>query len=333
MLKSLQVTCDWQSNAIWLFYMHSTNHRTGIWDIDMSDNQVKVLLVEDNQEYVWMLRLILEKTKSTSFEITHVEQLQEALRQADEYIFDIILLDLTLPDSQGYNTFCEMYSQAPHIPIVVMTALDDKALALRAVREGAQDYLVKGDVDVNQLVRAIQFALERHQTLENLRRLSLVDELTGILNRRGFLSLAVQHINIAQRAKRELILFFADLDGLKQINDQFGHNEGDNALKRTASILKQTLRSSDLIARMGGDEFTILAIDAPQHNADTILTRLRYNLQKINDTNTQYQLSLSIGVAQFDPQNNSIDINKMLARADKALYEEKRNRNRIPVDL
>jgi diguanylate cyclase (GGDEF)-like protein len=298
----------------------------------MSDNQVKVLLVEDNQEYAWMLRLILEKTESISFEIAHVEQLQEAFHQVDKQEFDIILLDLTLPDSRGYNTFCEMYSQAPYIPIVVMTALDDKSLALRAVREGAQDYLVKGDVDASQLVRAIQFALERHQTLENLRRLSLVDELTGILNRRGFLSLAVQHIKIAQRAKRELIMFFADLDGLKQINDKFGHNEGDNALKRTASILKNTLRSSDLVARMGGDEFTILAIDAPQHNADTILARLQYNLQKSNDTNSRYHLSISIGVAQFDLQNNSIDINQMLAQADRALYEEKRNRRRITVD-
>ncbi len=298
----------------------------------MSNDQVKVLLVEDNQEYAWMLQLILTKTNSASFEITHVEQLKEALFHASESPFDIILLDLTLPDSRGYSTFSEMYSQAPHVPIVVMTALDDKALALRAVREGAQDYLVKGDMDANQLVRAMQFALERHQTLEYLRQLSLIDELTGLLNRRGFLSLAIQHIKIAQRADRELSLFYADLDGLKKINDQFGHNEGDKVLKRVAAILKNTLRSSDLVARMGGDEFTILAIDAPQHNADTILSRLRYNIEKSNTKNPQYCLSLSIGVAQFNPQDNSININKMLAQADKALYQEKRKKSRIAID-
>lgn len=295
----------------------------------MDAEHVKVLLVEDNPDYAWMLQTILSRSNLGKFEVQHVENLDTAQQLTCSCDFDIILLDLTLPDSKGFNTFDAMYTLAPHIPIVVMTAINDKALALRAVREGAQDYLEKGEMEANQLIRAMLFALERHRSQENMRRMSLVDELTGLLNRRGFHSLALQHIKIAQRAERELILFFADLDGLKQINDNFGHTEGDSALKTVASIMKSTLRSSDLIARFGGDEFTILAIDAPQHNAETILARLNYKLEKSNLNNQQYQLALSIGVAKFDPQNGANDIDKMLVQADQALYEEKRKKNRI----
>ena len=295
----------------------------------MDAEHVKVLLVEDNPDYALMLQTILSRSNSDEFEVQHVENLDSGQQLACSCDFDIILLDLTLPDSKGFRTFDAIYSLAPHIPIVVMTAINDKALALRAVREGAQDYLEKGDLEANQLIRAMQFAIERHRSLENMRRMSLVDELTGLLNRRGFHSLALQHIKIAQRSDRELILFFADLDGLKKINDNFGHTEGDSALKTVASIMKSTLRSSDLIARFGGDEFTILAIDAPQHNIETILARLRYQLEKSNQNNQRYQLALSIGVAKFDPQNGAQDIDKMLLHADRALYDEKRKKNRI----
>ena len=290
----------------------------------MSMDLVKVLLVEDNRDYAWMLRLVLAETNSNNFQLTHVEQLNDALTHLGDSKFDVILLDLSLPDSKGYETFNKAYNLAPDVPIVVMTAIDDKQLALRAVREGAQDYLVKGDTDVTQLVRSIQYAVERHRTLTELKRLSLVDDLTGLLNRRGFLSMASQHMKIAERADRELLLFFADLDGLKQINDTFGHQEGDQALLDIASILKETFRSSDLIARLGGDEFTILAIDAPKNNAEIILTRLKENLTKQNTGDSRYQLSLSVGMARFDPQN-AIDLDRLLAQADKALYDQKRS--------
>lgn len=290
----------------------------------MSMDLVKVLLVEDNRDYAWMLRLVLAETNSNNFQLTHVEQLDDALTHLSDTKFDVILLDLSLPDSNGYETFNKAYNLAPDVPIVVMTAIDDKQLALRAVREGAQDYLVKGDTDVTQLVRSIQYAVERHRTLTELKRLSLVDDLTGLLNRRGFLSMASQHMKIAERANRELLLFFADLDGLKQINDTFGHQEGDQALLDITTILRETFRSSDLIARLGGDEFTILAIDAPKNNADIILARLKENLDRQNTKEALYPLSLSVGMARFDPQN-AIDLDRLLAQADKALYEQKRD--------
>lgn len=296
----------------------------------MSNTLIKVLLVEDNRDYAWMLRLVLDEMNSREFSLVHVEQLKDALQCLSEGQFDVILLDLSLPDSQGFNTFDKVYEIAADIPIVVTTAIDDKELAIKAVREGAQDYLVKGNTDINQLIRSIRYAVERHRTLTDLRRLSLVDDLTGLLNRRGFFSMADQHMKIAERSNRELLLFFADLDGLKQINDLHGHQLGDQALRETASILKETFRSSDLIARLGGDEFTVLAIDAPKHNAETIIHRLERNVNHFNANNPQFQLSLSIGVARFDPQN-SFDLDLLLAQADKALYRQKGNNHQNQV--
>jgi diguanylate cyclase (GGDEF)-like protein len=289
----------------------------------MTDDTVKILLVEDNDDYAWMLRLVFQELNSGRFEISRVEQLSYALFELGRGRYDVILLDLTLPDSSGFETFSQAYAAAPDTPIVVMTANDDKDLALRAVREGAQDFLVKGDMDISQLVRSIEYAVERHRVLTGLRRMSLLDDLTGLLNRRGFIALADQHRKIAARANRDLLLFFADLDGLKQINDAFGHPEGDAALQTVASVLKDTFRSSDLIARLGGDEFTILAIDAPDRNARNILARLQNRLDEINAKNSRYRLNISVGMGRFDPQKHE-DIEKMMAQADRALYEQKR---------
>jgi diguanylate cyclase (GGDEF)-like protein len=295
-------------------------------ELSVSNETIEVLLVEDNREYAAMLRYVFTELNPNQFELQHVTTLHDGLKKLALQTFDAILLDLSLPDSLGLNTFNEIYTHASTIPIVVMTALDDKDMALRAVRDGAQDYLVKGELDVNQLVRSLQYAVERNRTLSSLKQLSLIDELTGALNRRGFTSLARQHLKIAQRAGRELLLFFADVDGLKQINDHNGHQAGDQALRAITDILKDTFRSSDLIARLGGDEFTVMAINAPKENAETILARLQENVQAQNERNQPYQLSLSVGVARYDPQVDSTELDELLARADKDLYANKESK-------
>ena len=123
-----------------------------------------------------------------------------------------------------------------------------------------------------------------------------------------------------------MLLFYIDLDGLKLINDQFGHHEGDQALRNIAVILEETFRSSDLIARLGGDEFTVLAIDAVQESAENILLRLGDNLFTANLKNPSYQLSLSTGFARFDA-NNAPELENMLIEADNALYRYRRDKN------
>jgi len=292
----------------------------------MSKEPVKVLLVEDNSDYAWMLRLVLTQVYPEQFELDQAENLQLAFQHLSAKPYDVLLLDLSLPDSQGYDTFLQTRQAVPDLPIVVMTAVDEKRAGRRAARDGAHDFLVKGDMDVVQLVRSIQYAVERQRTVADLKRISLVDDHTGLLNRSGFLSLAEQHIKIARRAGRSLLLFYADLDNLKQVNDRHGLPAGDHALQVIADLLRRTFRSSDLVARFGGDEFTVLAIDAPPGSAGIMLNRLQERISQHNTQNATYQISLSVGTAQLDSED-SIDIHALLAKAEKSLHAAKRNPN------
>ncbi|UCE01010.1 MAG: diguanylate cyclase [Chloroflexota bacterium] len=292
----------------------------------ITSRPIKVLVVEENQpEYAPWVQIVSSGVNSDQFESERVATLSKALALLEKKPFDVILLDLALPDSVGVGTFSQISMRVPEVPIVVTSALENKDHAFNVLREGAQDYLIKGEVDVKLLRRTLLFAIERNRSRVLLQQMSFNDELTGLLNRRGFLSMAQQQLKIAQRENWELVLLFADLDSLKNINDSFGHPEGDQALKSIAAVLKKTFRTSDLIARLGGDEFVILALNAPAAGVHTMTARLQSNLDRLNLQNRYYQLSLSIGIAQFDP-NRITSLESMIMEADKALYENKRKK-------
>jgi diguanylate cyclase (GGDEF)-like protein len=174
------------------------------------------------------------------------------------------------------------------------------------------------------LARTAHQALKQHVIQEELRNQALTDELTGLHNRRGFFALAEQHLKFARRNREHALLFFADINGLKQINDRFGHSEGDAAIERMARVLERTFRDSDVAARLGGDEFAILANEANPNSREDILGRLKENLQSEGLRDPRYPLSLSVGVARFDPQN-PMTVDGILNLADRAMYEAKRS--------
>jgi diguanylate cyclase (GGDEF)-like protein len=188
------------------------------------------------------------------------------------------------------------------------------------------------DTSDRSRVKAEQFKLylELKKANEALRTLVLIDDLTGLYNRRGFLTFAEQHLKLARRIKRELLLVFLDLDGLKQINDTFGHPEGDRALVKTAQILKATFhRDLDIIARLGGDEFVVLTMDSFLESAEIIYTRLEGHLRKTSaQTNCSYQLSFCLGMTRFNPKG-SMTLSDMMAEADEDLYKNKRARTTL----
>lgn len=165
---------------------------------------------------------------------------------------------------------------------------------------------------------------ERRRQEEALRALSLIDELTGLYNRRGFLTLAQQQLKLARRGHRELVLLFIDMDDFKEINDTFGHNEGDMALRRASEVLKHTFRDSDIIARLGGDEFVVLATDTGKTGSEIIIQRMRRELLERNERDGYpYRLSFSVGAARFDPEAPP-SIEELMAAADAMLYENKK---------
>src|SRR5271156_263505 len=165
----------------------------------------------------------------------------------------------------------------------------------------------------------------RHVIVEReLRYLALTDDLTCLFNRRGFFAAATQQLKMAQRNSQAVLLLFCDVDGLKKINDTFGHHEGDLALIRTADALEQSFRGSDILCRLGGDEFVVLAPETSRQTREIILRRLESNLKKSAATEPRYHLSLSVGVARFDPKR-AISLGELMVEADKAMYEKKRS--------
>jgi sigma-B regulation protein RsbU (phosphoserine phosphatase) len=129
----------------------------------MGENPIRILLVEDNPDDATLLQITLNEGPRGQFELLHVERLEAALKQLREQTFDLVLLDLTLPDSRGLETFRRLHAQSPETPVVALTGLDDETLAITAAKEGAQDYLVKGQFNRNLLVRAMRYAVERQR--------------------------------------------------------------------------------------------------------------------------------------------------------------------------
>ncbi|HEV7968613.1 MAG TPA: GGDEF domain-containing protein [Candidatus Acidoferrales bacterium] len=172
------------------------------------------------------------------------------------------------------------------------------------------------------LQRTVLCAIKQSILETELRSLALRDDLTSLYNRRAFYALSAQQLKVMRRKGQGLLLFFADVDYLKNINDTFGHREGDIALVRAADALERTFRNSDILARLSGDEFAVLALEASAHDNETILRRLQKHLQEASVEETRYKLSLSVGVARFDPKGNE-SLEDLLAKADEAMYEQK----------
>ena len=161
-----------------------------------------------------------------------------------------------------------------------------------------------------------------------LHTLSITDELTGLYNRRGFFTFAEDCLMSAKRSEKRLMLLYADLDGLKEINDTSGHDEGDRLIKETSAILKSTFRTSDIIARIGGDEFVVFPVGTDEDHAAIIADRLQENIEHFNAIhNNRYKLSISTGIATYDP-NSVQSIDELLAEADDLMYKHKKSKKK-----
>src|SRR5918992_2283477 len=164
---------------------------------------------------------------------------------------------------------------------------------------------------------------------EALRTLALVDDLTGLYNRRGFVTLAERQLSLARRKRQSLVLIAADVDDLKGINDRFGHATGDQALVAAAGILRQTYREADIVARLGGDEFTVFPLEASTESAAMLVERLDANLRRFNEKRQyEFTLSMSTGIALLEGELSK-DVQQLLSEADSQLYQQKRERGRL----
>jgi diguanylate cyclase (GGDEF)-like protein len=176
---------------------------------------------------------------------------------------------------------------------------------------------------------AVWYAVKHALIERELRHLALCDDLTCLYNRRGFFAAATQQLKMARRNRKPALLLFCDLDGLKSINDTYGHREGDLALVRAADALETVFRDSDVLARISGDEFAVLATDLPERYQQTIFARLQKALNRVGKDEPRYELSLSCGTAWFDPQA-PLSLGELMEQADRAMYDRKHS-NRAPA--
>ena len=285
---------------------------------------IRILLVGEAKD-ACRLRGLLDTEDSDQFHIGHVPDLDLAAERLSTDPADVLLVDLGSKQWQGRAYLQAARAAAPDTPMVILVESEDELLAVEALRQGVQDFLDKEHLDRRALVRALRYSIERHRLQKNLQNLSLLDDLTGLYNRRGFLALAEQHLRMIQR-KGAALLIYLDLDDLKLINDSCGHLEGNRALTVTANVLRACFRQSDILARLGGDEFCVLMTDAGQDSAQQVRKRLHQRADFINALSSwNFRLSLSVGIADV-PIVHQPFLDQLLRIADTHMYEEKRKK-------
>ncbi|HWR58723.1 MAG TPA: diguanylate cyclase, partial [Thermodesulfovibrionales bacterium] len=211
----------------------------------------------------------------------------------------------------------------PGMIVIVMTGFIDDFSYDRAIQAGASDFIKKPFTLMELRARIDHVKLQEKQRL-----MAMTDELTGICNRRGFFNLAEQQLRLSKRLKKGIYMLYADVDNLKIINDTLGHNTGDMALVDAANILKATYRESDIIARIGGDEFVVAPIGTTGDSIEAVTGRLEDNLAQHNATgDRRYKLQLSFGVAYCDPEN-ACSVDELVAQAERMMYEHKRSKHK-----
>jgi diguanylate cyclase (GGDEF)-like protein len=296
----------------------------------MKGKSLQVLLVEDSAGDVLLLREMFRKEPPGSFELTHVERMSDALSKLAKGGIDIVLLDLGLPDGHGLDTVRRAQAAAPGVPLIVLTGLDDEAAADQAMKEGAQDYLIKGQIENRALPRALRHAIERHrmQTDTTLMSLQLkhwaqYDFLTDLPNRMLLNDRLTQAIASAGRYRHLLAVLFLDLDSFKQVNDSLGHAIGDGLLKAVGARLLAGVRKSDTVSRQGGDEFVVV-LSSIERSEDAALTATKL----IAAINAPYSIdqhdlhvSGSIGISIYP--TDGVEAEALIQNADNAMYHAK----------
>ncbi len=279
------------------------------------------------------LRALLQAVPGEDFEIRAVDGVEAALAQLTASPHDALILDGALGDVGSADVFARARVAAASVPIVLVALVDDERLALRALRHGAQEVLVRGRFDAAQLARTLRASAERHRLLRDLiaarqrdHFLANHDRLTGLANRHAFLDHLARAVARARRGERRLALLFVDLDHFKEINDQFGHEAGDLVLSGVAERLSAVVRDTDLLARLGGDEFVVLLADHgqacdPARAASRALSALDAPFVVNGE---QHGVGASIGIATFPEDGDSPEL--LLRHADLAMYRAKSER-------
>ena len=286
---------------------------------------MKLLLVEDNPADAEFLAASLRRQRAGDVELVNVMTIAAATEQLRSEEFDVVLLDLHLPDGSGLQCLDAIQSVNSEIPIVVLSGQDDEEFAVSILNKGAQDYLVKWEGQGRTILRSIRYAIERKKSELRLNYLAQFDALTGIPNRQFFNDQLNRATARARRDGRKVGLLFLDLDDFKVVNDTLGHDSGDRLLQEVANRIRRSVRTGDVVARLGGDEFAVLmeGLSTPIEVEAVAAGLLGIVSQPYHIADRQLSITTSIGITMY-PNDNS-ETQMLLKNADIAMYQAKDN--------
>lgn len=306
-----------------------------------------VLVVEDNESIASLERRYLEKD---GFSVLTASNGAEGIGHVGSHDVDLLVIDYHLPDMSGVELMEKLKSMGKNIPAIIVTGSGNENIAVKSMKLGALDYIVKGKETIKNLAPTCKEALRRFNAEEENRRLfgelqslntelveanrklddlSKIDDLTGIYNRRYLMDSLSYELWRCMRYRCPLSFAIFDIDHFKNVNDTYGHLTGDLVLRQFASLLRAELRKTDVLGRYGGEEFGVILVGTPIAKGIMSADRVRESVSKANfgPKQTPIQMTVSAGVSCL---TEGLTIEALLDEADKSLYEAKRTgRNRV----
>lgn len=304
----------------------------------LNSKEVRILIVDDEED---MCEVLGEVLRENGYMTDTTLTVSEAVKKMKGVRYNLMITDIKLPDKSGIELLELVEKISPGTAVIILTAFPETETAIKALNHGAFSYLTKPSSNkellsvVDRALGKQYFFLKRIQLLERLRRktekfqkLSFTDKLTGLYNRTYLEEILIREEMRFQRYKRAVAILMVDINNLKLINDHFGHSRGDMIIKETAKLLQNTCRSSDIVARYGGDEFIILLPETKKEGAFHLINSLRKAVREWNLSNSHQGLTLNLAFGFACTQNGS-SLTDVLNEADANMYRDKMNQKTL----
>ena len=284
---------------------------------------VNIYILTSDKSIYTKLKEGLEKTSYMDIASYQLDSIDGLIDRIDNHQdVDVALISEDIVNTVSYNMIDREIVKSRNTPYLIINT--SEKILMDAIHSNAQDIILLNNLDIDRAVWSILHSLERNKMINRLYEDSIEDELTGLYNRRGFLSLAKDAIRLMDEPDYHII--FIDMDKMKDINDSYGHDIGDSALKEAAKILKTCFREGDIISRYGGDEFIVFVSSIKDEIVEKIKTRIEENVNLFNKKkDSRYKIGLTLGDSKYDKEKKE-SLQQVINRSDKEMYTNKMNK-------
>jgi len=300
------------------------------------EKEYKILVVDDAKD----TQILLEFDLSTAgYQVTCCDSGEEALTLLETLSVDLILLDMYMPGLSGLETLLKikMQDSSAQTPVIMLSASTDEDEVVAALELGAGDYVIKPYV-AKVLLARIRTAIRLKEKTDQLEYLAKTDFLTSLNNRGSFVELSTNAISLTKRAEQPLVVAMFDIDFFKHVNDNFGHDAGDQVLRAFSKTMTDVFRDYDIVGRIGGEEFAVCLPNTSSGDAYIACERLRQQIEQshikiTDDQNITTEINITVSIGLVLVEGGSLTIDELLKQADSALYFAKENGRNQVVDV